>query len=83
MGKEVDEEKRGGKMTCPLCNGTKEVWGVRMDGKVKSEDCPKCLGAQLRDADRLADYVRMHFEINPPMPLTIAIAWRDYQEGRK
>lgn len=33
-------------------------------------------------ADRLADYVRMHFEANPPMPETIAVPWRDYQQAR-
>ncbi len=32
--------------------------------------------------DRLADYVRMHFHTNPPMPEGLALVWRDYEEAR-
>lgn len=42
----------------------------------------KVITERVRMADRLADYVRMYHEANPPMPDAIEIAWRDYQAER-
>lgn len=33
-------------------------------------------------ANRLADYVRMFYEANPPMPEAVAVAWRDIEPAK-